>query len=1006
MSTLDDTIYAEFNASNHFNDIYTRTTHRVRRALFPEIQIDEDASIDEELNGENTGSVVSHFARPSQLLKDSILDLLSVRSPPAEAAGNIPQLIRQLNANDQNEMLQAASLVHLLSKEDKVVVSLASSEPLMLALIKALDAPDEVTKRHAAAALCHLSAHQTGAHHIFRSGGIAELVRMLRCPILSIIHYAVTTLHHLLVYVEMAKEEAIVCGALEALVPLLAPQTAIPQSGPNPKLQAMVADSLYFLLLDNLQCKLTFLSLQGPRYLVEILKSNSVYVKLFYAVVRCIRSISTCSENKASLIAIGGLELLHRTFNFIDDDKRKLATLSAIRNLSDVATNLETLTPLVAELVALIGDHNDEELVSCACGILSNLTCNNILNKNTVCTSSGIPILARALSKFSNIEDVTEPALCTLRHCTVRHPLAFQAQNELRFAYPIILSLLSTQRPPIVKAALGLVRNCSLSNENLKRMLSEKTPDGDTLVQDWGGLCDGVSLLEMVEGAISALHQLAKDGASASQISNRSTIMKLLVYLMSNEKVNKNEDELMMREIMGLVYQLTKSREGAKAVLTYEAQPYISAALSSQHKSIAAYASIILKNMGVEQLRVQNFNNTFAGQIAPGVYGVSNGFDSQPMSAENTLERTNGAHRHHQMGWQNDGMEPELYNELYNYPPSLGELRQDHIEGSANNGMRNKRRNLHASEASNEGDHKKQKLERTSKLVDRPEFPPFRPEERFIGEHCNVHLRPAFTVKGISYNCAVGRLCVIRQNDAVGSKNGNTQNPLTIVEFYNAMKPPLIFLEKSIPVNDTFEVLIWMGNWAVLGGSGGRTTSLSPFTSKFGRVQVCVSDILVMVRTGEKQFVIGNSSSELLVLNSRDTVDAEESISKVPTFSTVQSIKLSSDEHISAIGCSKTMKPQMMAVGKVNGLTLFWHEKTQRDVRCAPSRRTDDPDLKDNDQGETLDVHKMGGDMRWMKCVLIEWERCTRANMHLQCAEWDAFENTQNTSGAYFGYGH
>lgn len=99
---------------------------------------------------------------------------------------------------------------------------------------------DEETRRHATAALCHLSANQIGANHIFRSGGIAELVRMLRCPILSVIHYAVTTLHHLLVYVDMAKEEAIACGALEALVPLLAPQTAIPQSGPNPKLQAMV----------------------------------------------------------------------------------------------------------------------------------------------------------------------------------------------------------------------------------------------------------------------------------------------------------------------------------------------------------------------------------------------------------------------------------------------------------------------------------------------------------------------------------------------------------------------------------------------------------------------------------------------------------------------------------------------------------------------------------------------------------------------------------------------
>lgn len=68
-----------------------------------------------------------------------------------------------------------------------------------------------------------------------------------------------------------------------------------------------VADSLYFLLLDRPQCKLTFLSLQGPRYLVEILNTETNYIKLIYAVVRCIRSISTCRQNKASLTAIGNL---------------------------------------------------------------------------------------------------------------------------------------------------------------------------------------------------------------------------------------------------------------------------------------------------------------------------------------------------------------------------------------------------------------------------------------------------------------------------------------------------------------------------------------------------------------------------------------------------------------------------------------------------------------------------------------------------------------------------
>ena len=694
--SLDDTIYAEFNASSNFNEVYSRTTHRVRRALFPEIIMGED---DQTFNGEiNPRSAIAQFAMPSQQLKESIIQLLSIRSKTVETTNSIPQFVQKLNATDRNEVLKAAIMVHQLSKEEKVIVNLASSEPLVNALIRALNTGDEETRRHVAAALSHLSTQQIGAHHIFRNGGIAELIRMLRCPILPIINYAVTTLHHLLVYIETAKAEAIACGGLEALVPLLAPQTVIPQSGPNPKLQAMVADSLYILLLDQPQCKMTFLSLQGPRYLVEILKTDTYYAKLIYAVVRCIRSISTCSSNKASLIAIGGIELLHRAFNLIGENKRKLAALNALRNLSDVATNLETLMPLVADLVSLISQNNDDELVGCACGILSNLTCNNILNKQAVCTNNGISILARALSKFGNIEDVTEPALCTLRHCTVRHPMAQKAQDQLRFAHPIILALLSTGRPPIVKASLGLVRNCSLSNENLRLILNEKTPDGynvltlavelleesgKELANDWNGLRDGVSLLEMAEGAITALHQLARDPASANYIINRQFLMCLLVDLMANDQVSQNEDELLMREIMGLIYQLTKSREGGKAVLTYGAQPHISAALNSPHKSIAAYATIILKNMGIEQLNVQNHNNFMP---IPGAgFDSLNGMANRQNDASNTLDRSSG-NRSQQMGWLNDGMEPELYNELYNYPPSLGELRQDHIEGNKNNG--------------------------------------------------------------------------------------------------------------------------------------------------------------------------------------------------------------------------------------------------------------------------------------------------------------------------------
>lgn len=164
-------------------------------------------------------------------------------------------------------------------------------------LIPIFSVDHQDSKRDTAAALSHISNLADGRVHIFRSGGIAELVRMLRSPVDIVVHYAVTTLHNLLLYLENAKQDIIACGGLEAYVPLLKSR--------NQKLQALVADSIYFLLLDRPQCKMTFLSLQGPHLLVNILNSGTTYTKLVYAVVRCIRSISTCPQNKASLISLG-----------------------------------------------------------------------------------------------------------------------------------------------------------------------------------------------------------------------------------------------------------------------------------------------------------------------------------------------------------------------------------------------------------------------------------------------------------------------------------------------------------------------------------------------------------------------------------------------------------------------------------------------------------------------------------------------------------------------------
>lgn len=62
---------------------------------------------------------------------------------------------------------------------------------------------------------------------------------------------------------------------------------------------------------------------------------------------------------------------------------------------------------------------------------------------------------------------------------------------------------------------------------------------------------------------------------------------------MAHEQISNNEDELMMREIMGLIYQLTKSPDGAKAIQMYELQPHIFDALNSSHKSIGIISFIL-----------------------------------------------------------------------------------------------------------------------------------------------------------------------------------------------------------------------------------------------------------------------------------------------------------------------------------------------------------------------------------------------------------------------------
>ena len=74
---------------------------------------------------------------------------------------------------------------------------------------------------------------------------------------------------------------------------------------------------------------------------------------------------------------------------------------------------MEVLLESVVRLLA----SEDMNMVTCAAGILSNLTCNNHYNKVIVCQVGGIEALVRTILQAGNRDEITEPSVNLLCCC-------------------------------------------------------------------------------------------------------------------------------------------------------------------------------------------------------------------------------------------------------------------------------------------------------------------------------------------------------------------------------------------------------------------------------------------------------------------------------------------------------------------------------------------------------------------------------------------------------------
>jgi len=99
-------------------------------------------------------------------------------------------------------------------------------------------------------------------------------------PVESVLFYAITTLHNLLLHQEGSKMAVRLAGGLQKMVALLQRN--------NVKFLAIVTDCLQILAYGNQESKLIILASQGPVELVRIMRSYD-YEKLLWTTSRVLK---------------------------------------------------------------------------------------------------------------------------------------------------------------------------------------------------------------------------------------------------------------------------------------------------------------------------------------------------------------------------------------------------------------------------------------------------------------------------------------------------------------------------------------------------------------------------------------------------------------------------------------------------------------------------------------------------------------------------------------------
>jgi len=684
-------------------------SQRVRAAMFPET-LEDGIEIPSTQLDPREPTAVQRLSEPSQMLKHAVVNLINYQDDADLATRAIPELIKLLNDEDQVVVSQAAMMVHQLSKKEASRHAIMNSPQMVAALVKALsNSSDLESTKGAIGTLHNLSHHRQGLLSIFKSGGINALVKLLSSPVESVLFYTITTLHNLLLHQEGVKNQVRLAGGIPKMIALLQRN--------NMKFLAIATDCLQIMAYGNQESKLIMLASQGPHELVRLMRTYD-YEKLLWTTSRVLKVLSVCSSNKTAIVDAGGLQALalhlgHPSTRLVQN------CLWTLRNLSDAGTKLDNLDNLMSGLVEIVRS-SDVNIVTCASGILSNLTCNNLRNKVVVCQMGGIEALIDTITSAGDREEITEPSICALRHLTSRHPESEVAQNavRLREGIPAVAQLLHPpSRWPLVKAVIGLIRNLALCSANLAPLRESQTiPRLVHLLtrafldlqgrasrgQSAGSYADGVRMEEIVEGTVGALHILARDPHNRDII-RKSNVIPIFVQLLYDEIEN------VQRVSAGVLCELSADKEGATMIEGEGATAPLTELLHSRNEGVATYAAAVLFRMSEDkggdyskrlsqELKSSLYqrdlqNQMWNGDVPPqnqhemqdGIYGnggggqgppsvgsgrqsyTHQGYDGVPIDAMQALDINESQYGQHQ-GYHNGGSDINYDSEVPNPP--------------------------------------------------------------------------------------------------------------------------------------------------------------------------------------------------------------------------------------------------------------------------------------------------------------------------------------------------